>query len=109
MSFFKYILKFLIIAFCVAFVVLNMQDTTFYYSPIATPLTLPLWMLGLLLITGGFLMGGLLVWLNESPKRAELRRLRKEIKLLEDERDTLENEVRENGHRSLTELENTSI
>jgi uncharacterized membrane protein YciS (DUF1049 family) len=100
---FKYILKFLTIAFCVAFVVLNMQDTTFYYSPLATPLELPLWALGLLLFGIGFIMGALLVWLNDLPKKSEIRRLKKENVKLEEERDSLESDIR--NHDRTTKIE----
>ncbi|PCI00088.1 MAG: hypothetical protein COB76_04215 [Alphaproteobacteria bacterium] len=92
---FKYLLKIPTLIFCVAFVVLNMQDTTFYFSPIASPLTLPLWALGLTLFALGFTVGALLVWLNSLPKNKELRQARKELKKANEEREELEDTLRE--------------
>ena len=96
MAILKYILKFFIIAFCVAFVVLNLQDTTFYYSPLATPLIMPLWALGLFLFSIGFICGGLLVWFNQGSKRAEIRTLKKENERLAKEKEELEDEIHPN-------------
>ena len=100
---FKYLLKFMTIAFCVAFVVLNMQDTIFYYSPMAAPLQLPLWALGMLLFAIGFTLGAMLVWLNDIPKKRELRRLKKDLAKVENERDALESDMRENERATMIE------
>lgn len=102
---FKYLLKIPTLIFCVAFVVLNMQDTTLYYSPLATPITLPLWLLGLTLFAIGFTVGALLVWLNDLPKKKELRQLRRELKKTEGERDQLEDDIRDKRVESMQSIE----
>ena len=106
---FKYLLKIPTIILCVAFVVLNMQDTTLYYSPITSPITLPLWLLGLTLFIFGFVVGSLLVWLNEHPNRKELRQLRKELKSTQKEREELEDTIRDQAETSLNSLDNKNL
>lgn len=100
---FKYILKILTLVFCVAFVVLNMQEATLYYSPIANPIVLPLWLLGIVLFSVGFVVGGLLIWLSYSPVRYELRQTRKNLKAVEKDREKLEDDVRQNSARIVDE------
>jgi uncharacterized integral membrane protein len=78
-QFFKYFLKAITIITLVAFIVLNRQETDFYISPITDPLTLPLWLLGIVLFTFGFLMGALLLWLNSWPIKKELRQTKKDL------------------------------
>jgi uncharacterized integral membrane protein len=104
---FKLLLKIPALIFCVAFVVLNMQDTTLYYSPIANPVTLPLWALGLTLFSIGFIVGALLLWLNQIPKSKELKETQKTLKKTEEERDALEETVRENSQNALKPIDNT--
>jgi uncharacterized integral membrane protein len=89
MTILKFIIKILIIILCVGFVISNLQDTTFHYSPFSTPLTMPLWLLGLCIFIIGFISGSLLVWMNNLPKHFELRRTKKERDELEIERDQL--------------------
>ena len=86
---FKYILKIPTIIFVVAFVVLNRQEATLYFSPIASPLILPLWLLGLVLFAIGFAVGALLLWLNSWPVYKELRQTKKDLKTMEKERDLI--------------------
>ena len=104
MGLFKIILKLLIDAYCVAFVVLNRQNAVFYYSPLANPIELPLWALGMVLFAVGFTGGAFMMWLNAAPQRREIRTLRKEKQKLETERDSLENSVRDNGAVKLENL-----
>lgn len=89
MTIMKYIFKFLIIVFCVGFVISNLQDIEFYYSPFSSPITAPLWLVGLGLFIMGFVAGTILVWFNMLPKRFELRRIKKERDELIKERDQL--------------------
>lgn len=100
---FKYLIKIPTIVFCVAFVVLNMQETTLN-TPLTT-ITLPLWMLGIALFSFGFIVGALLLWLNSWPLKKELRAIRKDLKNTEKERNDLEIEVRENASKSLASLD----
>lgn len=91
--FFKYLLKIPTFIFCVAFVVLNMQDTTLYYSPLANPVTMPLWLLGIILFSLGFMIGGLLVWLNHWPLKRELKQAQKERTKIEKEREAMAQDI----------------
>jgi uncharacterized membrane protein YciS (DUF1049 family) len=86
---FKYLLKIPALIFIIAFVVLNRQETTLFFSPLASPLTLSLWLLGLVLFAFGFIVGALLVWLNTWPIRKELRQTKKYLKSAEHDIDDL--------------------
>ena len=86
---FKYLLKIPALIFIVAFVVLNRQETTLYISPLSDPLTLPLWFLGIILFAVGFLVGALLLWLNNWPARKELKSIRKELKQTQEKYEEL--------------------
>jgi uncharacterized integral membrane protein len=81
---FQYLLKIPTLIFVIAFVVLNQQETTLYFSPLADPLTLPLWIMGLFLFSLGFIVGALLLWLNSWPLRKELKAVKKDLKKTED-------------------------
>jgi len=86
---FKYLLKIPSVIFIIAFVVLNRQEATLYYSPLAEPITLPLWIMGLFLFAGGFAIGAVLLWLNSWPIRKELRQTKKELKQNQDKYEEL--------------------
>lgn len=100
---FKYLLKIPTVIFCVAFVVLNLQETTLYYSPLAMPVVLPLWLLGLTLFALGFIIGGLLVWLNHWPLKKELKQTRKDLLAAEKDRTALEDDIRQSSALILEE------
>lgn len=86
---FKYLLKIPSVIFIIAFVVLNRQEATLYYSPLAEPLTLPLWIMGLFLFSAGFIVGALLLWLNSWPVRKELRQTKKDLKTTQEKYEEL--------------------
>ncbi len=86
---FKYLLKIPALIFIVAFVVLNRQETELYISPLSDPLTLPLWLLGIILFALGFLVGALLLWLNHWPERKQNRTLKKDLKQTQDKYEEL--------------------
>lgn len=106
---FQYLLKIPTLVFCVAFVVLNMQDATLYYSPLAEPVTLPLWALGLTLFTLGFLVGAMLVWLNGMPKSKELRQAKKDLKKAIEDREELEDTMREQRMEEIQTTEDNKV
>lgn len=76
---FKYLLKIPAIIFIVGFVVLNRQEAELYLSPLNDPITLPLWIMGLVLFGVGFMVGALLLWLNSWPVRKELKSTKKKL------------------------------
>jgi uncharacterized integral membrane protein len=100
---FKYLLKIPTLIFVVAFVVLNRQETTLYFSPISDPIILPLWIMGLVLFGLGFIVGALLLWLNSWPTYKELRQTKKDLKQAEQDRDDLNDTLHE---RAIEKLEN---
>lgn len=100
-NFFKYILKILAIIFIVGFVVLNRQETTFYLSPLNDPLTLPMWLMGLVLFSVGFIIGALLLWLNSWPTRKDLKATKKQLKESEKDLEDLSQINRENQIKTL--------
>lgn len=90
MGFIKTIFGFVLAAFLVAFAVSNRQDTTLIYSPVHDPLNVPLYLLALLFMATGFVLGGTVVWLNGSKTRRLKRQQRKTIKELEKELEKIE-------------------
>jgi len=106
MFIFRFILKFLAIVFIVAFVVLNRQETTLYISPLSEPLTLPMWIMGLVLFSIGFTVGALLLWLNTLSVKRDLKQARK--KLDQAEHDLVE--TSENlQDKQIKEIENSNV
>lgn len=105
---FKYLLKVPTLIFVVAFVVLNRQETTLYFSPISDPITLPLWIMGLILFGVGFTTGALLLWLNSFPTRKELRTTQKKLKTTEQDLENLKNDFHDKAIDNLDDNQLTS-
>ena len=103
---FKYLLKIPALIFIVAFVVLNRQETTLYFSPLTDPLILPLWLLGVVLFAIGFSVGALLLWLNNWPVHKELRQTKKDLKTTQDKYEEVITLRREEGVKA---IENNDI
>lgn len=76
-GFIKWILSTLVLAGLIAFTLLNRGDVTLAWFPMGVQMTLPLALLVLIVFAKGFMIGGLMVWLDGGPKRRELRQLRK--------------------------------
>lgn len=100
---FKYLLKIPALIFIVAFVVLNRQETTLFFSPLASPLTLPLWLLGIILFALGFIVGATLLWLNHWPVRNELRQAKKDLKSAEKDRAEISETLTQNQIQKIEE------
>lgn len=98
---FKYLLKIPTLILIVAFVVLNRQDTTLYFSPLMDPITLPLWIMGLSFFAIGFIVGAILLWLNSWPIRKELKQSKKDFQTLEKEHTNLSNSLQDKYIESL--------
>lgn len=92
---FRYLLKFFAIVLIVAFVVLNQQTIELYISPLTEPLTLPLWLMGLVIFAFGFIIGALLLWLNNWPVKRELSRTRKKLDQCEKDQIQLSEAVKD--------------
>ncbi|MCC7305334.1 MAG: LapA family protein [Alphaproteobacteria bacterium] len=84
-----FVLAVLIAAFAVA----NRQTVPVTWSPLHEALPLPVYVLVLVSLAAGFICGGIIMWLSESPLRRERRAQKKQIK-------TLERRLEETAHDS---------
>lgn len=85
MSMIRNITGFLLAAALVAFALFNRGDVNVIYSPVNEPLILPLYLIVLGMFAFGFMIGGIVVWLNMAPERRTRRQQNKKIKALEKE------------------------
>ncbi|MGH1374759.1 MAG: lipopolysaccharide assembly protein LapA domain-containing protein [Alphaproteobacteria bacterium] len=92
MALLRFVFGFLITVVVATAAVLNRGDVTFTWNPAGDIITLPLYGVTLCAMAVGFILGGVLVWLNMSKLRREKRRQAKEIKLLEREVKKLQND-----------------
>lgn len=90
MAFLRAIFGFIIAILLIGFAVANRQATTLVYSPVHEPLEIPLYLITLIFMAIGFILGGLAVWINSAPTRKVKRQQRKTIKELEKELETLQ-------------------
>lgn len=90
MAFIRTIFGFLLAIALVGFAVSNRQITELVYSPVHDPLEVPLYLITLLFMALGFLLGGFTVWLNGGRIRRRGRQQRKTIKELEKELEKIE-------------------
>jgi len=67
------------------FSVLNRQHVTVEFGPLQEPIDLPLYALACGFLVIGFMIGGVLVWLNHAPLRHTRRLQKRQIKALEKE------------------------
>ncbi len=90
MAFFRTIFGFIIAVLLIGFAVSNRQGTTLVYSPIHDPLEVPLYLIALIFLASGFILGAVVVWMNSAGVRKVKRQQRKTIKALEKELGTLQ-------------------
>jgi len=88
LRFFSAFFGFILTLALIVFAVLNRAHTELYWSPMHEPLHLPLYVYTLGFLALGFLLGSLMVWLNNAELRRSRRLQRKEIKELQKELDT---------------------
>ncbi len=93
MAFFRTIFGFIIAILLIGFAIANRQETALIYSPIHEPLNVPLYLISLIFLAIGFILGGLIVWMNNAPTRKVKRQQRKTIKALEKELSTAQNKT----------------
>lgn len=90
MAFFRTLFGFIIAAALTIFAIANRQDAVLVYSPLHDPLNVPLYLISLIFLAIGFVLGGLVVWMNGAGTRKVKRKQRKTIKALEKELGTLQ-------------------
>ncbi len=71
------------------FAVANRHSVDVYWNPFAPPLSVPFYILALMLLAAGFILGGLAAWVKSLPVRWTKRKLGKQIKSLEKELGSL--------------------
>ncbi len=85
---------------CVAtFAVMNRGDVSITWNPLSDDfsLILPVYIVILVSLALGFILGGCLVWLNSGRLRKERRQQKREIKLLENEVNRLKEDKLQSG------------
>ncbi len=82
---------------CVAFALAHTQTMTVMYSPVHEAVTLPVAVVVLAMFGFGFVIGGLMVWLNGHEKRAEHRALKKKSRVQDKEIDHWRNRSSESA------------
>lgn len=91
MNFIRTIFGFILAITLVAFAVSNRQSAELVYSPVHDTLDVPLYLIALLFMALGFVLGGFAVWINGGKTRRLKRQQRKTIKELEKELKNVEN------------------
>jgi uncharacterized integral membrane protein len=92
----QYLLKFIAVVIIVGFVVLNRHEVEILYSPVSNVLTMPFWLLGLLLFSFGFVTGVLLLWLDSYRYKKELKQTKQKLNEAENDREALSETLHEN-------------
>jgi uncharacterized integral membrane protein len=82
----KFLVTFLFVVIILWLSVFNRESVEFSLYPLVLdPLSIPLAIIMLGCVLAGFIWGALIVWLNSGAIRSEARRLRREVKSLEQE------------------------
>lgn len=89
MALIRWILGVLITVAVIVFAVSNMQPVPVYPSPFHDAYNMPLYLIALGLLAGGFILGALSVWINSAGTRRTKRRQRKKIRALEKELESM--------------------
>lgn len=81
----RWIAGFAIAVILTLFAVFNLQPVEVTLNPLDTPLQAPLYLIALMFMAGGFVLGAVTVWISHDPLHRAERRQRKTIKNLEKE------------------------
>lgn len=76
-AFIRWVLTVLVLAAMISFTLLNKETVTIQWFPVFTQLDLPVTLLVLIVFAIGFIIGGIMVWIDGAPRRKELRDLRR--------------------------------
>lgn len=85
MAFIRWIIGFILSVLIAALAVMNRASVDLFVTPVHPPLSIPLYAVFLPALAAGFVVGGVVVWLNTAQIRREKRQQRKAIRLLERE------------------------
>lgn len=85
MSILRAVWGFVLAVALMGFAVSNRQDATLVFSPVHEPLQIPLYIIALLFMAAGFILGAVTMWFNGAKSRKLKRQQRKTIKTLEKE------------------------
>lgn len=88
-AFLRFLLLLGVVTGALLFAVAHRTPVDFIFSPFHEPITLPLYILGLGLLAGGFIMGMLAAWLGMYSVRRALRQNQKALKSLQKEHDLI--------------------
>lgn len=95
------VLSILVAATAILFAIANRDPVAVTLSPVHDAFEIPVFLVGLSGVLFGFLIGGAMVWLNDSVLRTERRRQRKAIRALE--------KKLENNDATLTEVPDSAL
>lgn len=83
----RWILGFAIAILFAGFAAMNRQNVTLYFTPVHDPIEWPLFAIVLGFSALGFLIGAMVVWMNDGKLRREKRLQKRQIKKLKAELD----------------------
>jgi hypothetical protein len=83
MKFFRWICGAFVTLGAIYFAVLNRQSAPVFWNPFDAAYEAPVFLIGLLPLAAGFMLGGVSMWLATLPLRREKRTHQKQIKTLE--------------------------
>ena len=90
-AFFRWAMSVIIMVGVILFTFANRENVAIKFSPLHAPIETYSFALALGALSLGFVMGGVMVWLNSTKIRIERRKQRKEITRLEKEIEALQN------------------
>lgn len=94
MSFIRGIFGLALAVLVTAFAVFNRETVSLAWSPLHDPQDLPLYAVGLGMMAVGFVLGGVMVWLNQGTVRKTKRKQSKQIKSLEKELESINENIK---------------
>lgn len=82
LALFRWFVGFAVAVSLILFSILNRASTDLIWHPLYDPISAPLYLICLGIMGIGFLLGALLVWINDGQLRKQCRQNKKEIKNL---------------------------
>lgn len=95
MNVIRWILGLFVAVILCVFAAANRDPVSLVWSPLHPPAELPLYLITLILMSTGFILGSVITWLNTGKLRQTKRKQKKHIRDLEKQLEA----VNENGHQ----------